>query len=62
MYKTFKALITLVWIADILNLPQVEMLDTTYPINFLAWLLIFMFIPSTTLSIKDANNLFNRGE
>lgn len=62
MYKTFKALITLVWIADILNLPQVEMLDTTYPINFLAWLLIFMFIPSTTLYIKDANNLFNRGE
>lgn len=62
MYKTFRALITLVWIADILNLPQVEMLDTTYPINFLAWLLIFMFIPSTTLYIKDANNLFNRGE
>lgn len=53
MYKIFRALITLIWIADILDFPQVEFLDTTYPVNFLAWFLIFLFLPSTTYYIKD---------
>ena len=33
MYKTFKALIKIIWILDVLNIPQLEFLDTTYPIN-----------------------------
>ena len=41
------AIILLVWIADIINLPQLEWMDTTYPINTLAWLLIWIFIPLT---------------
>lgn len=46
MYKIFKAILTIIWILDFLNIPQMEILDTTIPINALAWLLIWMFIPS----------------
>ena len=54
MYKTFKALLKIVWILDLLNIPQLELLDTTYPINGWAWFLILIFIPSADnrLSIK----------
>lgn len=55
MYKIFKALIIMVWIGDILNFPQLECLDTTYPVNFLAWLLIFMFLPNCENRIKVVN-------
>lgn len=47
MYRIFKALLVIVWVVDILNLPQMEFLDTTYPINTMAWLLIWLFIPSS---------------
>lgn len=33
MYKIFKALINIVWVLDILNLPSMQFLDTTYLIN-----------------------------
>lgn len=46
MYKIFKALITIVWVLDVINVPQAEFLDTTLPINFLGWLLLFLFIPT----------------
>ena len=35
---------------DILNLPIVNFLDTEIPINTLAWILIFIFIPGTTVT------------
>ena len=57
MYKTFKALIVIVWVMDILNFSQVELLDTTYPVDFLAWLLIFLFLPDTTTRIKHVLSL-----
>lgn len=47
MYKIFKAILTIIWILDILNIPQMEILDTTIPINTLAWLLIWIFIPES---------------
>ena len=47
MYKIFGAIITIVWILDILNIPQLEILDTTIPINTLAWLLIWLLLPSS---------------
>lgn len=50
MYKIFNALLTIVWVMDILNLPIVNFLDTEIPINTLAWILIFIFIPSTTIT------------
>lgn len=31
---------------DIINLPFMEFLDTTYPINGLVWFLIFLLLPS----------------
>lgn len=49
MYKIFKALLSIVWIMDILNFPIVDFLDTEIPINTLAWILIFIFIPGTTI-------------
>lgn len=54
MYKIFVALLSIVWVLDILNLPFMAFLDTTYPINRLAWLLIWVFLPSTkTIISKD---------
>lgn len=44
MYKLFKSCLWLVWILDILNMPFIEVLDTTFPINTLAWILIFLFV------------------
>lgn len=46
MYKTFLALLSIVWICDILNMPFAECLDTTYPINTWVWLLIWIFVPA----------------
>ncbi|AIY78861.1 hypothetical protein U728_728 [Clostridium botulinum 202F] len=52
MYKIFYSLITIIWILDILNIPRMEFLDTQIPINTLAWLLIWIFIPSTTVKVS----------
>ena len=46
MYKTFYACLAIFWVLDILNLPFMEIFDTTYPVNGLAWFLIWVFIPS----------------
>ena len=53
MYKVFRALLDIVWVLDILNLPFMEMLDTTYPINGWAWFLIFLVIPTATVVVKN---------
>lgn len=50
MYKIFSALLTIVWVMDILNLPIVNFLDIEIPINTLAWILIFIFISGTTIT------------
>ena len=52
MYKIFVALVNIIWILDILNMPFMEFLDTTIPINGLAWLLIFIVMPMTNDSKK----------
>ena len=52
MYKIFRALINIVWVLDILNLPFMEILDTTYPINGGTWFLILLVIPATAQTIK----------
>ena len=46
MYKTLYAMLTIIWILDIVNFPGFEILDITYPINFCIWLLIWIFLPS----------------
>ncbi len=47
MYKIFNAVLTIVWVCDILNFPQFEFLDTTYPVNTLGWFLIWSLMPGT---------------
>ncbi len=39
-----QGILILLWILDIIDLPQLECLDTTYPINTLAWWLIWIFV------------------
>lgn len=53
VYKTFVALLSIVWIMDILNLSCMRFLDTDIPINGLAWFLIWAIIPSTTVHKVD---------
>ena len=47
MYKIFNAILTIVWVLDILNVPCMSILDTTVPINILGWFLIWLLIPKT---------------
>ena len=56
MYKIFYAVVTIIWILDILNIPGMEFLDTKIPINTLAWFLIWICIPSTTVKIHKEDN------
>lgn len=48
MYKLFYALLIIVWILDMLNMPFMAGMDTTVPINGLAWTLILMLVPMPT--------------
>lgn len=45
MYKVFYSAVMIFWILDILNFPFMQMFDTTYPMNELAWFLILLFLP-----------------
>lgn len=47
MYKLTVAILTIIWVLDILNISCMSFLDTTLPINTLAWFLIWLFIPET---------------
>lgn len=53
MYKLFFAILVIFWIFDIINLPFMDIFDTTYPINTLAWLLIWIFIPGIKIRCKN---------
>lgn len=44
MEKLFRTILTIIWILDILNISQLQVLDTTIPINTLAWILIWIFV------------------
>lgn len=52
MYKIFYTLLIIIWVLDILNIPGMEFMDTQIPINTLAWLLIWICIPSTTNEVE----------
>lgn len=45
VYKTFKAILIIIGIMDMLDLPCMVLLDTTIPINGLAWMLALVLIP-----------------
>ena len=44
MYYIFYAIITIVWLFDIFNFKFMEILDTKYPINFWAWVIIWLVV------------------
>ena len=44
MITFIKIFLTVFWICDILNMPFMEMFDTTYPLNTLFWILVFIFL------------------
>lgn len=49
---TIRIILVLLWILDITNMPFMEMFDTTYPINTLVWLLIWIFIIGIKIKVK----------
>lgn len=42
MFQTFSVIIEIFWIFDVLDMPFMEKFDTTYPINGIAWFLIWL--------------------
>lgn len=44
MSKVLDKIIKIIWVLDILNIPGMEVLDTTVSINTLAWILIWIFV------------------
>lgn len=56
MYKILYTALSIFWVFDIINLPFMEMFDTTYPVNALAWFLIWAVVPGTETIIKHTRN------
>ena len=42
LIRFIKMAITIFWILDICNIPFMQMFDTTYPLNELFWLIVWM--------------------
>lgn len=61
MYKIFKSLIMFIWVFDVFNFKGFEFLDTTLPINFWAWLLIFIILPATSNFNYNKKNIKKQG-
>lgn len=51
-----ESLITLIWIADFMNIPGLEFLDTTLPLNGWFWFFAILFgALSKATKIKESN-------
>lgn len=48
-----KTAVIIFWIMDILNMPFMEMFDTTYPLNTLFWILVFIFTSGIKIKFKQ---------
>ena len=44
MFRTFKTMVDIFWIMDVLDLPFMDMFDTTYPINGLFWFAVIVIL------------------
>ena len=44
MFRTFKTIVDIFWIMDVLDLPFMDMFDTTYPINGLFWFAVMVIL------------------
>ena len=56
MYKILYAALSIFWVFDIIDLPFMLKFDTIYPINTLAWFLIWAAIPSAGAAIEYTRN------
>lgn len=57
MNAIFNKLITAFWIFDVMNLPFMEIFDTTYPINFWVYfvlLSLWWFLPFLSAEVSKA--------
>lgn len=44
MWNIFRFLLEIAWIGDVLNLKGFEILDTTYSVNTLWWIAIWLIV------------------
>ena len=63
MFKIFKTLLLIIWIIDICNINFVfngievaKFLDETIAINFWCWFLLWLFIPSSEIFVKERSD------
>lgn len=52
MIALIQFLLLIFWVLDITSMPFMEMFDTTYPINTLFWMLIWIFVLGSEVKIK----------
>lgn len=52
MIALIQFLLLIFWVLDITNMPFMEMFDTTYPMNTLFWMLIWIFVLGFEVKIK----------
>ena len=48
-----RSAIFIFWSMDILNMPFMEMFDTTYPFNTLFWILVFALCGGVKVTVKS---------
>lgn len=44
MFNLGKFILFIIWLLDIFNLPFMQPLDTTLPINTIAWIIIWILV------------------
>lgn len=52
MIALIQFLLLIFWVLDITNMPFMDMFDTTYPMNTLFWMLIWIFVLGFEVKIK----------
>lgn len=44
MTRLIRLLLMMIWILDVINIWFMQCIDTTYPLNTMFWLLVWIFI------------------
>ena len=52
LVSLIRTAVTLFWIMDILNMPFMEIFDTTYPLNTMFWILVFALCGGVNIKVK----------
>lgn len=59
MYNLARLAIFIFWLLDVFNLPFMEQFDTTYPLNFWFWFVLWILLPGASTVqyvIKERKN------